>query len=66
MVATITKDALIELVPRQIFDQLSKDSFPGIHPDASSDDTEADYRMIRGRLSSNRKVPYRRFNLCMT
>jgi hypothetical protein len=66
VIAVIAKDALVELVLWQMLDQLSKDRFPGIHPRPSSYSAEVDYRMNLDKLSSNRKVAYRLFYLCMT
>ena len=56
VIAVITKDTLIELVPWQMLNQLSKNRFSTIHSRSSSYCTEVDYRMILDKLSSNRKV----------
>jgi hypothetical protein len=58
VIAVVTMDALIELVPRQMPDQLSEDRFSGIHPRPSSYSDEVDYKMNLDKLSSNRKVAF--------
>jgi hypothetical protein len=45
VIAVISKNTVIEFESRQVLKQLSEDRFSRIHPETSSDSTEADYRM---------------------
>ena len=57
-IAVISKNIVIEFESRQMLKQLSEDRFSRIHPETSSDSTEADYRMNRDKLRSNQKVAF--------
>jgi len=66
VIAVISKNALIELVSRQMLKQLSEDRFSRIHLDTSSVGTEADYKTNQDKLSSNRKVAFWPLCFCIT
>jgi len=63
VIAVIAKNALVELVSRQMLKQLSVDSFSRIHPGTSSVGTEVDYKTNRDKMSSNQKVAF--WPLCL-